>query len=144
MSDPMPQEMTAEEFARAVAGADDDQIRAQIRETGTEQVLERIFEGMRESFVPERAQGVDAVIQWVVTDEQEHPYKVTIKDGTCAVERGTADGPKVALTADLVPFVRLITGQAQGPTLFMQGKLRISGDLMFSQRISTFFRQPGA
>jgi putative sterol carrier protein len=50
----------------------------------------------------------------------------------------------VKLTADLVPFVKLVTGEAQGPALFMSGKLKVSGDLMFSTRIMTFFDQPKA
>ena len=40
---------------------------------------------------------------------------------------------------DLVTFVRLIMGQAQGPQLFMTGKLKVAGDLMFAQRVSAFF-----
>jgi len=40
---------------------------------------------------------------------------------------------------DLVTFVRLIMGQAQGPQLFMTGKLKVAGDLMFAQRVSGFF-----
>ena len=107
---------------------------------GTKDTLNRIFDNFPERFQPAKAQGVDAEIQFVVTDQgEEFPHVVTVKDGTCTTEEKAATDPKVTLTTDLLSFVKLITGQAQGVQLFMTGKLKVSGDLMFSQRIMTFF-----
>lgn len=140
-----PTSVTPEEFAQLVANADDDQILEAFRAVGTEQVLNRVFEGMEERFVPEKAQGVDAQIQWVVIDDgTEHTYLTSIKDGGCKISKETADQPKVALKTDVVSFAKLITGKAQGPQLFMSGKLKVSGDIMFSQRITGFFAAPSA
>ena len=45
--------------------------------------LDQIFEGMQERFQPDKAAGVDATIQWLITDGgEEKPYTVTIKDGS--------------------------------------------------------------
>ena len=138
-----PTTVTPEEFAQLVANADDDQIAGAFRAVGTEQVLDRIFQGMQERFVPEKAQGVDADIQWIVTDDGiEHTYLTSIRDGSCTISKSASDDPKVALKTDVVSFSKLITGQAQGPQLFMGGKLKVSGDLMFSQRITGFFATP--
>ena len=135
-----PDQVTAEEFAGLVANASDEQIEEVIRGVGTKETLNRIFDNFPERFVPEKAQGVDAEIQFVVTDQgEEFPHLVTVRDGACTTEEKRADDPKVTLTTDLVSFARLITGQAQGVQLFMTGKLKVSGDLMFSQRIMTFF-----
>jgi putative sterol carrier protein len=145
MSDPTidPARVTPEEFAGLVANADDDQIAQVVRETGTEAVLDRIFEGMEQRFLPDKAQGVDVVVQFVVTDEgAEHAYAVKISNGTCVVDKGRADAPKVTISTDIVSFSKLVAGQAQGPQLFMAGKLKVSGDLMFSARIMTFFDRP--
>lgn len=140
-----PTSVTPEEFAQLVASADDDQIAEAFHAVGTGEVLDRIFEGMQERFVPEKAEGVDAEIQWNVTDEgTEHSYVTTIRDGGCTINKGSSEDPKVALTTDVVSFSKLITGQAQGPQLFMSGKLKVSGDLMFSQRITGFFAAPQA
>ena len=95
---------------------------------------------MQEHFLPEKAEGVSADVQWVVTDQgEEFPYTAAIADGKCAITAGKAASPRVSLTMDLVTFVRLIMGQAQGPQLFMTGKLKVAGDLMFAQRVSAFF-----
>jgi putative sterol carrier protein len=41
-------------------------------------------------------------------------------------------------------FLRLVTGNASGPMMFMSGKLKIEGDLMFSAQIQSMFAIPGA
>ncbi|MGH2735508.1 MAG: SCP2 sterol-binding domain-containing protein [Actinomycetota bacterium] len=140
-----PQDITPEQFAQLVAGANDEEIATTIRSAGTGDVLKRIFEGMEERFVPDKAQGVDATIQFVVTDEDDnHAYAVSIADGSCRAERAAAEDPRVTITTDVVNFAKLVAGQAQGPQLFMAGKLRVAGDLMFSTRVMTFFDRPQA
>jgi putative sterol carrier protein len=144
-NDVNPQTVSPEEFAQLVKGASDDQIASTVHQAGTADVLDRIFEGMEQRFVPEKAADVDADIVFEISDEGEtHSYLVAVHDQTCKTERGSTEDPKVKLSAGLVPFVKLVTGEAQGPQLFMSGKLKVSGDLMFSTRIMTFFDQPKA
>ena len=149
MEDPLagidPGQISAERFAQMVAGATDESIEQAVRAVGVERTLDRIFQGFEERFQPDKAQGVDAEMQFVVTDEGgEHPYTVTVRDGSCSTSRGAAGSPKVALTTGLVPFVKLVTGQANGMQLFMTGRLKVAGDLMFAPRIMTFFEPPKA
>ncbi len=102
--------------------------------------LDQIFDGMKERFQPDKAAGVDATIQWLIADGgEEKPYTVTIKDGELSTAQGTADNPTVTLSTDSDSFVALMTGKAQGATLYMSGKLRIQGDLMLAQRMGSFF-----
>jgi putative sterol carrier protein len=135
--------ISAEDFARLVHGADDEQILEAIHDVGTAPTLDRIFQGMQERFRPDRAGGEDAVIQFVVLDEgEEHPYVVTIRDGTCGIRRVQTEDPRVTLRSDLLTFVKLTAGKSSGASLFMRGKLKISGDLMFAPRIMGFFDVP--
>jgi acyl dehydratase/putative sterol carrier protein len=102
--------------------------------------LDEIFHGMQEHFLPDKASGVDATVQWLITDGgEEKPYAITIKDGAFSWEQGKAESPTVTLSTDSDSFVALMTGKAQGPTLYMSGKLRIQGDLMLAQRMGSFF-----
>jgi putative sterol carrier protein len=136
-------DMSPEQFTEMIRGASDADIETGIRTAGTDAVLARIFQGMQERFVPEKAKGINAEIQWVVTDEGvEHPYTLKVSDGTASVEKGRSASPRVTLTATLVPFLRLISGQENGVQLFMSGKLKVAGDLMFSQQVQTFFAVP--
>jgi putative sterol carrier protein len=138
-----PQNVTPEEFAGLVANADDQQIVDVVHEVGTTNVLDRIFEGMQESFRADKAQGVEAKIQFRVSDDgSEHAHGVTISGGTCRAEQGELDDPRVTIATDVLNFAKLVTGRAQGPQLFMAGKLKISGDLMFSAQVMNFFDRP--
>ncbi len=84
-------------------------------------------------------------MQFVVKDDgEDFPYIVAVKDKTCQTRSGTSDNPKTTITTDLVSFTKLVTGNAQGVQLFMTGKLKVSGDLMFSQRVMTLFDPPKA
>jgi len=133
-------EITPEQFAELVRNASDSELEGGIRTAGIETVLDRIFEGMQQRFLPEKAEGLDVDVQWVVTDQgNEYPYRVSIKSGACTAERGRSDAPKVTFTLALVPFLRLIAGQENGVQLFMKGALKVGGDLLFSQRVQTFF-----
>ena len=139
-----PDAISPEEFAQIVAAAEsDEQIVDAIRSVGTDKTLDRIFQGFEERFVPERAEDVTADILFVIKDgDQEHPYTVAIKNATCSASSGAAENPRTTLTTDLASFVKLVTGVEDGMKLFMGGKLKVSGDLMFSTRIMTFFDQP--
>lgn len=131
-----------EQIAEALKGATDEQVQEGFRAVGVKEALDRTFNTMQEHFLPDKAEGVSADVQWVVTDQsEEFPYTASIADGKCTITAGKAASPRVSLTMDLVTFVRLIMGQAQGPQLFMTGKLKVAGDLMFAQRVSGFFAQ---
>src|SRR5437773_11872546 len=135
-----PDHISPEEFAALIAGANDQQIEEGIRTVGTERSLERNFHGFPERFRADQAKGVDADVQWVVTDEgEEHPFVIAIHDGSCTARSGRADAPKVTMTVGLVPFAKLVTGQANGMQMFMTGRLKVTGDLMFAPRIMGFF-----
>ena len=136
-------EITPEQFAELVRNTSDGEIETGVRAAGVETVLDRIFDGMQQRFLPEKAAGVETDIQWVVTDQgNEYPYQVSIKGGSCTAGRGRAESAKVTFTLGLVPFMRLIAGQENGVQLFMKGQLKVGGDLMFSQRVQTFFATP--
>lgn len=139
-----PNEITAEQFQALVSESSDEQILETVHATGTEAVLNRVFQVMEERFVPERAGGVNAVAQFTVRDGSEsHVYHLTIADGACKTGRGPAEAPTVSLSTDLVNYLKLIAGKANGPMLFMSGKLQVQGDFMLAQRLMAFFDTPG-
>lgn len=137
-------DLSPDQFAQLVRGASDEQIAEGIRAAGTEEALDRIFRGFQERFVPDRARGVTADVQWVITDQgREHPYRLSIAEGTCTASRGRGEGdPRVTLTTDVVSFAKLVTGNAQGPQLFMTGKMKVAGDMMFSMQLNGYFERP--
>ncbi|HVF52457.1 MAG TPA: SCP2 sterol-binding domain-containing protein [Actinomycetota bacterium] len=129
-------------LAEAVKGLSDDELKAQISGLGTDLVLTQIFEGMRDAFDPGRAGSTSAVIQYEIsTDEGQKQWIVEIADGGCSVREGAAESPRLTLSLALQDFVRLIFNQVEGPQLFMSGKLKLKGDMMFAMTMQGFFKR---
>ena len=138
-----PATISAEDFARLVGTMSDAQLGDAIHGIGTRRVLDRVFEQMRARFRSEHATGVDAESQFVIRDgADEHPYLVAIRGGRCDVRPERGKEPRVTLVAELLPFVQLVTGNAEGAQLFMTGRLRVAGDLVFALRLLSFFDRP--
>lgn len=130
------------QLAATVENLSDEELAKQLSELGIDDVLGGIFDGMKEAFQPEAAEGVSSTIQYDIrTDEGVKQWNVEISNGACSTSSGPADSPRLTLQLDIVDFVRLIFGQAEGPQLFMSGKLKLQGDMMFAMQMQKFFRR---
>jgi putative sterol carrier protein len=133
----------AADFARNIAKTSDEELREGMRGPLRDQIIAEIFRRMEEHFRPHVA--ADAVIHWRITgraDGGEDHWEVLIAGGTCRVSPDPRSDPRVTLKLDGVHFLRLVTGNANGPMLFVRGKLKIEGDLMFSAQIPAMFTIP--
>jgi putative sterol carrier protein len=135
-----------QEFARMVAEVPREQLREGLTGAMRRQVLDEIFRRMEGHYQAEKAGDLEALIRWRIggrPDGGYDEYEVEIRDHTCRVGEPTAAEPRVSFQLDdPVDFLRLVTGNANGPMLFMTGKLKINGDLMFAPRVQSFFRIP--
>jgi putative sterol carrier protein len=92
------------------------------------------------AFVPEKAAGIDATIQLKLTGAQPGEWFMTIKDNQCTVNQGMAKDAKLTVTADGGDLVKIFSGQLDGMQAFMQGKLRIAGDMSLALRLLNLFK----
>lgn len=114
---------------------------------GRQMILDEIFNRMAEHAEPGQIEGVDAVVHFKITDAPEggaDVYEAVIRDGKVTVSKEPVEQPKVTITTAPVPFLKLVTGQQSGPVMFMTGKLKLDGDVMFASRMTSFFRIPTA
>ncbi len=102
--------------------------------------VSQLMEKMPGAFLPEKAQGVDAVIQFKFTGEEAGDWNATIKDGKVDVARGAHPSPKMTLTADSSDYVKIFTGELDGMQAFMQGKLKLAGDLNLAMKLMQMFK----
>ena len=107
-------------------------------------VLDTIFDRLPSRFRADRAGTTQAVIHWHITSANNPPdsYEVAIADGTCTAGPITDDDPKLGLTLNGTDFLKLITGQANPPMMFMTGKLKVKGDPMLAASIANLFEFP--
>lgn len=97
--------------------------------------LEEIFTKMPTHVDPAGAAGVSAVVQFHCST----PRYVTIADGAATVTEGVTDDSTVAIRMEDDDLVALLTGELDGMTAFMTGKIQLEGDMMFAQRLTSVF-----
>ncbi|MDQ3940904.1 MAG: SCP2 sterol-binding domain-containing protein [Actinomycetota bacterium] len=144
MPDQQQEQLDPTQLAEVVGQLSDEQLAQQIDDLGLDQVLNGVFDGMEEHFLPEKAAGVNSTLQYdIETSQGTKQWTVAIADGTCKTSEGPTDDPRLTLQLGIVDFIRLVLGQAQGQQLFMTGKLKLKGDMMFAMQMQTFFARPG-
>ena len=130
------------QLAELIKTLSDEELKTQLDQLGPDNVLREIFGRMPEAFIAEKAQGTDAVMQYdIASDDDVKQWTVEIKDGTCSTSEGAAVDPRLTLQLGIVDFVRLIFGQAEGTQLFMTGKLKLKGDMMFAMQMQGYFNR---
>jgi putative sterol carrier protein len=144
-TDPAVEQIPAEQLAAAVASATDEQLAEGMASESRELIVGEIFRRMAEHLNADSARDVSAVIHWKILDRPgggyDH-YEVVIENGSCTVSDEPARDPRVTLSVQPVPFLKLVSGHVSGPELFITGKLKIKGDLLFAARVAGLFRIP--
>jgi putative sterol carrier protein len=102
--------------------------------------IETLMSKMPGAFMPEKAPGLDAVIQFKFTGAEAGDWYAAIKDGKCEVAKGVHPAPKMTLTADSSDYVKIFTGEIDGMQAFMQGKLKLAGDLNLAMKLTQMFK----
>jgi len=92
------------------------------------------------SFVPEKAVGLDATIQFNLTGEHAMQGYMVIKDGQCSLAQGLAPQARLTVTAKSEDLMDIFTGKLDGMQAFMQGKLKIAGDMSLAMKLLTMFK----
>lgn len=135
----------AEEFARNIGKTPDRELREAMQGPLRDQIVAEIFRRMEEHYRP--GAGQDAVIHWRITgrdDGGEDHWEAVVADGRCTTSPEPSSDPRVTLKLDGANFLKLVTGNANGPMMFMTGKLKIEGDLMFAAQIQSMFSIPSS
>jgi putative sterol carrier protein len=105
-----------------------------------EYTMEELVYNHEKAFRPEKAVGVDAVIQYQFTGDEGGDYVITIAEGKCTAEKGKADHPTMTLTTDAQLFKNVLLGKEDGMKAFMEGKIQLSGDLNLAMKLTSFFK----
>jgi putative sterol carrier protein len=139
--------ISPEEFVTLVSSASDEQLAEAMSGDQRGPALREIFSRMADHMDPAKAAGQNAVVHFQIPgrpDGGEDEFEVIVRDGECTISETPAEQPRVTLKVEPVAFLKLITNQQSGPELFMAGKLKIEGDLMFAAQIPSFFKFPTA
>lgn len=107
----------------------------------TNQEVADLFPTMVQRFIPSKAEGVNAVIQFNLSGDNGGLYWLSIADGTCQSGEGQAENPKMTLKASADDWYAVSTGKMNAMQAFMSGKLKIEGDMSIAMKLQTMFAQ---
>src|ERR1051326_2035259 len=104
---------------------------------------DQIVEAMPNYLIPEKAGSTKATIQFDLSGEQAGKGGIKINDGTAESGKGDAPEPaNLTLLADSNDWVKIMSGQMDGTAAFMQGKLKVKGDMGLAIKMQSLFRRP--
>ncbi|MCC8249142.1 SCP2 sterol-binding domain-containing protein [Saccharothrix luteola] len=139
--------MDPQNFARIISRASKDQIEAVTSRSGLrERVLDEVFRRMEAHFRSERAGATRAVVHFRLTGgfDGDDVYEAIIENAGCTINKEETRDPRATVTLGPVEFLKLATGNASAPVLFMTGKLKVKGDLGFAAGFMSLFNIPKA
>jgi putative sterol carrier protein len=105
--------------------------------TNTE--IAQIFPTMCERFIPTKAEGLNAIIQFDLSGDNGGLYWLRISDGKCESGEGQAENPKMTLKALADDYFAVVTGAMNPMQAFMSGKIKIQGDMSLAMKLQTMF-----
>ena len=88
---------------------------------------------------PKRTMGITAIYQFDISGEHGGKWFVKIVDGKADVVEGVADNPGCTIAMKDSDYVAMMTGELNGTTAFMTGRLRPRGDTALAIKAAGIF-----
>jgi putative sterol carrier protein len=105
-----------------------------------EQEKEQAWNRIKTSFMPERARGITAEIQIVMTGEEGGEFFLIIQDQTLALKPGRAEKPRLTLRGSTNDLLGIFHRKLDPAAAYFQGRLEISGDLNLAMSLPGLFK----
>ena len=102
---------------------------------------QEIFDAMSNRLLPEQAGDLNATILFDLSGEGGGQWLLTIANGQATVTRDAIPNQTMTFIADASDYVAIIGGQLNPMQAFMQGKVKIKGDMPLAIRLISLFRR---
>lgn len=91
--------------------------------------VSEIFAAMASNVDASKLDGIDVNIVWSLSGDEPGDWNVAIADGKLNTGEGSSDNPDATLSMDSDDFKDLISGELNPMMAFMQGKVKVDGDM---------------
>jgi len=98
-----------------------------------------VFEEMTKHFSPTAAGAISASYQFNISGAQGGLWAFKIKDGKCELIKGGVDSPSVEISLADQDWMAIREGKLNSQMAFMQGKLKIKGDMNLAMKLQNMF-----
>lgn len=129
-------------LAKLIENLSDEEMFKLVDVVGIQAMLDMVITALTSRFVPERAGGQNAVVQWDVTDAdgETHSFVLTVEDGVMTGAVGTAAEPRMTLSMAVPVFLRFLADTIDPMQAFMGGQLTLAGDIQFALAFQGWLR----
>ena len=107
----------------------------------TAEEIAGLFPEMIESFLPEKASGINATILFDLSGDNGGFFWIKIADGEAETGAGELGDAAMTVRASADDWFAVATGQMNPMQAFMTGKLKILGDMGLAMKMQTMFGQ---
>ena len=101
--------------------------------------LGELFEQMSANFDADAWGDQDVVMLFDISGDGGGQWTVNIEGGKLALTEGTVDNADLTLSAATEDMLAIMTGELNGVSAFMQGKLKIEGDMSLAMKLQNLF-----
>jgi len=86
-------------------------------------------------FDPNKAAGIDAVVQLNITGDNGGDWVLIIKDKKLDIKTGTHENPTITVKMKDTDYVDMVNGKMTGDKAYMTGKLRFKGNISVGMKL---------
>lgn len=90
-------------------------------------------------FQPQRALGITAAINFVLSGPEGSDWAVNIRNQECAASPGKLEPADLTFNAEASDILAIFTGRLDPARALLSGKLRISGDMRLAMALTELF-----
>jgi putative sterol carrier protein len=84
---------------------------------------------MPEKFDPNKAAGIDCVVQMSLSGENGCDWIIIINNQTIEIREGSHASPTITVRMKDIDYVNMVNGKLSGERAFMTGKLKFKGSM---------------
>ena len=98
-----------------------------------------VFSEMHKHFNPSAATGLDVVYQFNISGPEGGIWAFKIANGACDLVEGGVENPSVEIALADQDWMAIRDGKLNSQMAFMQGKLKIKGDMNLAMKLQSMF-----
>ena len=101
--------------------------------------VKQFFDELGEKMDATKTAGMNCVYQFDIEGENGGQWMVKLNDGSVEVSEGTDENANITLNATDENWLAIVSGQINGQTAFLTGKLKIKGDMSLAMKLQSIF-----
>ncbi|MBN1438089.1 MAG: SCP2 sterol-binding domain-containing protein [Anaerolineales bacterium] len=101
----------------------------------------QLVDQMLANFPPDKAAGLEAEIQLILSGPGGGNWVIKFAGGKVTATEGKTSAPRLTVTAGLADLIAVAEGKLDGMAAFMQGKIKLDGDVGLAMRMVNLFQR---